>query len=264
MPTEVPRTVVVIPTYNEALTLEGTLGRLRRAVPAADVLVVDDGSPDGTGDLAERLGAEDPAVHVLHRSGKQGLGSAYIAGFRWALERDYEVVVEMDADGSHQPEQLPSILAALGSSEEPAADLVLGSRWVKGGRVQNWPLHREVLSRGANLYTRLATGVPLNDATGGFRAYRASVLRALALGDVASQGYCFQVDMALRVHDAGGVVREVPVLFVDRVQGESKMSSHIVVEALQRVTVWGVQRRGGQLVGLVRTTTAAARRRRPS
>ncbi len=255
---------MVIPTYNEVLTLQGTLGRLRTAVPTADVLVVDDGSPDGTGELAERLGVQDPAVHVMHRSGKQGLGSAYIAGFRWALERDYAVVVEMDADGSHQPEQLPSILAALGTAGAPAADLVLGSRWVKGGRVQNWPLHREVLSRGANLYTRLATGVPLNDATGGFRAYRASALRALDLGDVASQGYCFQVDMALRVHDAGGVVREVPVLFVDRVDGESKMSRQIVVEALQRVTVWGAQRRGAQLAALVRAATAAARGRRPS
>jgi dolichol-phosphate mannosyltransferase len=264
VPADALTTVVVIPTYNEVLTLEGTLRRLRAAVPAADVLVVDDGSPDGTGELAERLAADDAAVHVMHRSGKQGLGSAYIAGFRWALERDYDVVVEMDADGSHQPEQLPSILAELGTSTGAAADLVLGSRWVKGGQVQNWPLHREILSRGANLYTRLATGVPLNDATGGFRAYRTSMLRQLALDEVASQGYCFQVDMALRVHDAGGVLREVPVLFVDRVDGESKMSSTIVVEALQRVTVWGVLRRGAQLRGLVGTATAAARRRRPS
>ncbi|WP_372594270.1 polyprenol monophosphomannose synthase [Actinotalea sp.] len=264
MAADVPRTLVVVPTYNEARTVPGTLARLRAAVPEADVLVVDDGSPDGTGEVVEELAAQDRAVHVLHRSGKQGLGSAYLAGFRWALDRDYAVVVEMDADGSHQPEQLPSLLAALDPSSGGPADLVLGSRWVRGGRVQNWPLHREVLSRGANLFTRLATGIPLNDATGGFRAYRASALRAVDLAGVASQGYCFQIDMALRVHDAGGVVREVPVLFVDRVEGESKMSNDIVAEALRRVTLWGFQRRGAQLAALLRTTTAAARRRRPS
>ena len=257
-------TVVVIPTYNEVRTLAATLGRLRRAVPSADVLVVDDGSPDGTGELADRLAAADPAVRVLHRSGKQGLGSAYIAGFRWAMEQGYDVVVEMDADGSHQPEQLPQILSRLGTGQTPGADLVLGSRWVRGGRVENWPVHRELLSRGANLYTRWATGIPLYDATGGFRAYRAATLRRLALGEVASQGYCFQVDMALRVHDAGGVLAEVPVLFVDRVEGESKMSRQIVVEALVRVTAWGAQRRGAQLLRAVRSATAAARRRRPS
>ena len=264
MAVEAPRTVVVIPTYNEAGTLEGTLARLRRAVPEAHVLVVDDGSPDGTGMIADRLAAADTSVNVLHRTEKQGLGSAYIAGFRWALGRGFDVVVEMDADGSHQPEQLPSILAALEQPDGLAADLVLGSRWIRGGEVQNWPRHREALSRGANLYTRWATGIPLNDATGGFRAYRAEALRGLALDEVASQGYCFQIDMALRVHDAGGVVREVPVLFVDRVEGESKMSREIVVEALVRVTAWGVQRRGGQLLTAVRSATAAARRRRPS
>lgn len=261
---DAPRTLVVVPTYNEARTVSGTLARLRSAVPGADVLVVDDGSPDGTGAIVDALVAQDSCMHVLHRTAKQGLGAAYLAGFRWALDRDYAVVVEMDADGSHQPEQLPSLLAALDPPDSGPADLVLGSRWVRGGRVQNWPVHREVLSRGANLYTRLATGIPLNDATGGFRAYRASALRAVDLAGVASQGYCFQIDMALRVHDAGGVVREVPVLFVDRLEGESKMSNDIVTEALWRVTLWGAQRRGAQLARLARTATAAARRRRPS
>jgi len=254
-------TVVVIPTYDEAETLPATLSRLRSAVPQADVLVVDDASPDGTGQVAEALAVHDPAVHVLHRTGKQGLGSAYIAGFRWALERGYQVIVEMDADGSHQPEDLPGLLAALAS--DGGADLVLGSRWVPGGRVANWPRRRELLSRGGNAYTRLATGVPLRDATAGFRAYRASTLAEIDLGAVASQGYCFQVDMALRVHDTGGVVREVPVLFVERTRGRSKMSRQIVAEALVRVTVWGVTRRGAQGARWLRTTTAAARGRRP-
>lgn len=254
-------TVVVIPTYDEADTLPSTLARLRSAVPWADVLVVDDGSPDGTGDVAEAIARADRAVHVLHRTGKLGLGSAYIAGFRWALERGYGVVVEMDADGSHQPEELPLLLDAL--VHAGGAELVLGSRWVPGGRVANWPRYRELLSRGGNTYTRLATGLPLRDATAGFRAYRATALQGLDLGAVASQGYCFQVDMALRVHDAGGVVREVPVLFVERTQGRSKMSRQIVAEALVRVTAWGAVRRSAQASAWVRTTTAAARGRRP-
>ncbi|HWS57588.1 MAG TPA: polyprenol monophosphomannose synthase, partial [Actinotalea sp.] len=232
------RVLVVIPTYDEARTVPVTVGRLRAAVPRADVLVVDDASPDGTGRIAERLAASDASIHVLHRTGKQGLGSAYVAGFGWALARGYDVVVEMDADGSHQPEELPRLLGAL--DDGPPADLVIGSRWVPGGRVENWPRHREVLSRGGNTYTRLATGLPLRDATAGFRAYRATMLRSLDLGAVASQGYCFQVDMALRVHDAGGVVREVPIRFVERTQGRSKMSRQIVVEALLRVTAWGL------------------------
>ncbi len=237
------RVVVVVPTYDEALTLPETLRRLREAVPDADVLVVDDGSPDGTGELAERAAAEDPAVHVLHRPGKAGLGSAYVAGFRWALERRYDVVVEMDADGSHQPEELPSLLAALRGAHGDGPDLVLGSRWVPGGTVVDWPRRREVLSRGANLYTRWATGLPLGDATAGFRAYRASTLARVPLAEVASQGYCFQIDMGLRVHDAGGRIAEVPIRFVERELGRSKMTGEIVREALVRVTAWGFERR---------------------
>lgn len=238
-------TVVVVPTYDESLTLPGTLERLRRAVPDADVLVVDDGSPDGTGDLAERIAAEDPAVHVMHRSGKQGLGSAYIAGFRWALERGYDVVCEMDADGSHRPEELPGLLARL--EGEPRVDLVIGARWVPGGKVVNWPLHREILSRGANVYTRVMLGLGVGDATGGFRAFRAPMLGRLELGSVASHGYCFQVDMTKRVIDAGGAVGEVPITFVEREAGVSKMSRSIIVEALGKVTLWGLQRRGRQV-----------------
>lgn len=258
------RVVVVVPTYDEAQTLPGTLARLRAAVPDADVLVVDDASPDGTGDLAERAAATDPAVHVLHRSGKQGLGKAYVAGFGWALERGYEVVVEMDADGSHQPEELPLLLTALaGRPGAPGADLVIGSRWVPGGSVVHWPWHREVLSRGANTFTRLAMGLPVRDATAGFRAYRAPVLASLHLAQVESQGYCFQVDMAWRVHLAGGVIREVPIQFVERVQGRSKMSNRIVVEALLRVTQWGAAHRWSQLRAGVGSAVAAVRGRRP-
>lgn len=255
------RTVVVVPTYDEAATLPATLARLRAAVPEADVLVVDDASPDGTGRIADRAAGSDPGVHVLHRTGKLGLGSAYVAGFRWALDQGYDVVVEMDADGSHQPEELPRLLGALDA--ESSLSLVLGSRWVPGGRVVNWPRRREVLSRGGNTYTRVLLGLPLADATGGFRAYRATALRGLALEDVASQGYCFQVDMAWRVVRAGGTVLEVPICFVERTKGRSKMSRAIVVEALWRVTAWGVRRRLGQLRGLLGRpgrATAATRR----
>lgn len=251
------RVVVVVPTYDEARTLPTTLARLRTSVPGADVLVVDDGSPDGTGRIADDLAAADSQLHVLHRTGKHGLGSAYVLGFRWALERGYDVVVEMDADGSHQPEQLPVLLEAL-HGPDGGSDLVIGSRWVPGGRVVNWPKHRELLSRGGNAYTRWATGLSVRDATAGFRAYRAEVLRAISLGSVASQGYCFQVDMALRVRDAGGTIAEVPISFVERELGRSKMSRAIVAEALVRVTAWGVRRR------LARGAAWARRRRAPT
>jgi dolichol-phosphate mannosyltransferase len=253
------RVLVIIPTYDEIQTLGGTLARLRAAVPDADVLVVDDGSPDGTGELAERLAGADPAVHVLHRSGKQGLGAAYIAGFRWALDAGYDVLVEMDADGSHQPEELPSLLRALSGPGGPA-DAALGSRWVPGGRIENWPRHRELLSRIGNAYTRLAIGLPLHDATSGFRAYRADALRALPLDEVASQGYCFQVDMSVRLDDAGRVMREVPIRFVERTEGRSKMSRQIVAEALLRVTLWGAARRARQVAGLARHVSGSPRR----
>ncbi|GED08717.1 polyprenol monophosphomannose synthase [Cellulosimicrobium cellulans] len=258
------RVLVVVPTYDEALTLPGTLARLRAAVPGADVLVVDDASPDGTGDLADAAAAADPAVHVLHRAGKEGLGAAYVAGFGWGLDAGYDVLVEMDADGSHQPEQLPSLLAALApageSGEGAGADLVIGSRWVPGGRVENWPWHREVLSRAGNVYVRVALGLGLGDATAGFRAYRADALRAVDLASVESHGYCFQVDMAWRVVRAGGRVVEVPITFVERTAGRSKMSRSIVSEALWKVTVWGARRRAAQLAGAVRGRGSRASR----
>ena len=237
MSEDLGRVLVVVPTYDERENLRPIAERLFAAVPDADLLVVDDDSPDGTGAVADALAAQDPRVHVLHRTKKAGLGAAYTAGFAWARERGYDVVVEMDADGSHQPEQLPRLLDALED-----ADLVLGSRWVPGGRVVNWPAARELLSRGGNAYTRRVLGLPLQDATGGYRAYRRSVLDALPLGDVASQGYCFQVDLAWQTWCHGFRVVEVPITFVERVRGESKMSRAIVLEALWRVTWWGLRR----------------------
>ncbi len=234
-----PRVLVVVPTYDERENLPLVLGRLRAAVPEAHVLVADDASPDGTGDLADDWAARDDHVHVLHRPGKAGLGAAYIDGFRWGLAHGYEVLVEMDADGSHPPEQLPSLLERI----DDGADLVLGSRWVPGGSVLNWPRYREVLSRGGNLYTRIALGVPLRDATGGYRAFRAAALEKIGMDDVESQGYCFQVDLAWRAVQAGLRVDEVPITFVEREHGASKMSQAIVAEALVRVTQWGVRHR---------------------
>jgi len=241
------RVLVVIPTYDEAPTIRKAVERVRATVPHADVLVVDDGSPDGTGEIADTIAAQDGQVHVLHRARKEGLGVAYVAGFRWGLGRGYGTLVEMDADGSHRPDELPGLLSAL-----VGADLVLGSRYVPGGRVVDWPWRREVLSRGGNLYTRLALGVPLRDVTGGFRAYRACALRRLDLDDVAAQGYCFQVELAWRAVQAGMRVVEVPITFVERVEGTSKMSGAIVREALWQVTRWGVARRVEQVRRVVR------------
>jgi dolichol-phosphate mannosyltransferase len=219
------------------------LRRLHATRPEADALVVDDGSPDGTGELADELAAADERIAVLHRGSKDGLGAAYVAGFRWGLRRGYGVLVEMDADGSHAPEDLPRLLAALSDG----ADLVLGSRYVPGGRVVNWPWHRQWLSRGGNLYSRVALGLGIADVTGGFRVYRRRVLEGLDLDGVASQGYCFQVDLVWRAVRAGCRVVEVPITFTEREQGTSKMTGDIVREALWRVTLWGVRQRIGQL-----------------
>lgn len=238
-------TLVIVPTYNERDTLPKAVTRTRASVPEADVLVVDDASPDGTGTVADALAADDPHVHVLHRTAKEGLGRAYVAGFGWALERGYDHVVEMDADGSHRPEELRRLLDRAQADDAP--DLVLGSRWVPGGEVVNWPAHRELLSRGGNLWVRLALGLGARDATGGFRVYRADALRLLPLQDIESQGYCFQVDMTWRLQRAGGHIVEVPISFVERAEGSSKMSRAIVLEALWRTTAWGVAHRTGQV-----------------
>jgi dolichol-phosphate mannosyltransferase len=234
----VGRVLVVIPTYNESDNLRAIVGRVRAAAPDVDLLVADDNSPDGTGAIADELAAADRQVQVLHRPGKEGLGAAYIAGFRWARERGYDAVVEMDADGSHAPEELPRLLDAARD-----ADVVIGSRWVAGGKVVNWPLRRLLLSRGASLYTRLALGLPVRDTTAGYRVYRMPVLDKLELDQVASQGYCFQIDLGWRSYRNGFRITEVPITFAERERGTSKMSSGIVKEALWRVTAWGAQAR---------------------
>jgi dolichol-phosphate mannosyltransferase len=230
--------LVIIPTYDEAANIAWIVERILLAQPQLHVLVADDGSPDGTGAIADGLAAADERVHVLHRVSKQGLGSAYRAGFAWGLERGYDTLLEMDADGSHRPEDLGQILAASAAG----ADLVLGSRWVPGGGVVNWPWHRRFISRGGTFYARIMLGLDVRDATGGFRAFRRETLERLPLDDVASQGYCFQIDMTRRVVAAGMDVVEVPITFVERERGESKMSGAIVREALWRVTVWGAAR----------------------
>ena len=237
MTDELPRVLVLVPTYNESATIERAVTAVLDAVPDAHVLVIDDNSPDGTGDLADDLATGLPNVHVLHRTRKEGLGAAYLSGFAWGLARDYDILIEMDADGSHPATALPDLIAALDH-----ADLAIGSRWVPGGQVRNWPWSREWLSRGGNTYTRWALGIDVRDATAGFRAFRRGTLRAIDLGSVQSQGYCFQIDLTRRVLDAGLRVVEVPITFVERDLGQSKMSRAIVGEALWRVTVWGAQR----------------------
>jgi dolichol-phosphate mannosyltransferase len=243
------RVVIVMPTYNERQNLEIIAGRVREAVPDADLLVVDDNSPDGTGDLADKIAEADPRVQVMHRTEKAGLGRAYVSGFTWALERGYDLIVEMDADGSHRPEDLPRLLATSGG-----ADAVIGSRYVPGGTVVNWPKSREFLSRGANLYNRIMLGVRVKDATGGFRVYHAATLRAIDLNGIQSAGYCFQIDMTLRVLQAGLTITEVPITFVERERGTSKMSNTVIIEAFTRVARWGISAR-------LRGRSAAAPRR---
>lgn len=240
------RILVVVPTYNEVENIERVLERLREAVPAADVLVVDDGSPDGTGALADTLAERDPQIQVMHRTTKDGLGAAYLAGFDWGLDRGYERFVEMDADGSHPPERLPAMLDASAD-----ADLVIGSRWVPGGAVENWPIQRQLLSRGGNMYTRILLGLGVHDVTAGYRVYRRETLERVDLATVRSQGYCFQVDLTRRTVGAGLRVVEVPITFVERTAGESKMSRDIVRESLRRITIWGVAHRVAQLRSLL-------------
>ena len=240
----VTRSLVIIPTYNEREALPVQVAAVREAAPDVDILVADDNSPDGTGAWADAAAAADPQVHVLHRPGKAGLGAAYLEGFAWGLDQGYDVIVEMDADGSHRAVDLPRLLAKVGEG-----DLVIGSRWVPGGSVVNWPWRRKFLSVNANRYVRFAMGLKVKDATAGFRAYTAPLLRSLDLAGVESQGYCFQVDMTYRAVLAGARIVEVPITFVERELGVSKMSGSIIREALVKVTVWGVQRRCRQLTG---------------
>ncbi len=246
------RVAVLIPTYNERDTLPVIVPRLLEVVPGVDVVVLDDNSPDGTGAVADALAEGEPRVHVIHRSRKEGLGAAYLEGFAWALERGYDAVVEMDADGSPRPEHLPDLLAAAAE-----ADVVIGSRWVRGGSVVNWPLHRKALSVGGNLYVKVLLGMPVHDATAGFRVYRADALHVIGLQDVASQGYCFQTDLTWRAVRADLTVVEVPITFVEREVGDSKMSRHIMTESLRLITGWGVRHRAEQVRGLL------GRRREP-
>jgi dolichol-phosphate mannosyltransferase len=236
------RVIMVIPTYNEAANLAWIVGRLRRAEPDVEILIVDDSSPDGTGDLADDLAATDAHLHVLHRREKAGLGAAYLHGFGWALDQGYDVIGEMDADGSHQPEELGRLLTAL-----KGADLVIGSRWVPGGSVVNWPLSRQALSRGGNLYVRMLLGIRIKDATAGFRLFRRTTLEKIDLDSVESAGYVFQTDLATRTVRAGLRVVEVPIEFVERVRGASKMSGAVAGESLKLVTRWGLRERREQL-----------------
>ena len=242
----IERVAVLIPTYNERDNLPLVVERVRAAVPSADVVVLDDNSPDGTGDIADELAAADDHVKVLHRQGKEGLGAAYLAGFAWALERGYDAVVEMDADGSHRPEHLPTMLEVAAD-----ADLVIGSRYVRGGKIVNWPIDRKAISMAGNLYIKVILGMPVNDATAGYRVYRAETLRTIGLGQVESAGYVFQTDLTVRTVRAGLTVVEVPITFIEREIGVSKMDGDVVRESMARITRWGLTHRRRQVRGLL-------------
>ncbi|BBY53439.1 polyprenol monophosphomannose synthase [Mycobacterium koreense] len=243
------RSLVIIPTFNERENLPLILGRVRQARPDVDVLIVDDGSPDGTGELADELALADPdAVYVMHRVSKDGLGAAYLAGFAWGLERGYAVVVEMDADGSHAPEQLHRLLDAI----DAGADVAIGSRYVDGGAVRNWPVRRLLLSKTANTYSRLLLGVKIRDITAGYRAYRREVLDEIDLGAVDSKGYCFQIDLTWRAINNGFTIVEVPITFTERELGVSKMSGSNIREAMAKVARWGIGGRWDRARGAAR------------
>ncbi|MDX1872872.1 polyprenol monophosphomannose synthase [Mycolicibacterium sp. 120266] len=243
------RTLVIIPTYNERENLPLIVRRVHAARPDVHVLVVDDGSPDGTGQLADELALADPdRVHVMHRISKDGLGAAYLAGFAWGLAREYSVLVEMDADGSHAPEELSRLLEAV----DAGADLAIGSRYVPGGTVRNWPWRRLALSRTANTYSRVLLGVDINDITAGYRAYRREVLEKIDLSAVDSKGYCFQIDLTWRAINAGFTVVEVPITFTERELGVSKMSGSNIREAMSKVAEWGIRGRLDRARGITR------------
>ncbi|MFW5967457.1 MAG: polyprenol monophosphomannose synthase [Persicimonas sp.] len=225
-----PPTLICMPTYNEAENLRPIVEAVHQVVPEVDILVIDDDSPDGTGDIADEMAARDERLHVLHRTEKAGLGRAYVAGFRWALERDYERILEMDADFSHQPEYLPDMIGHLDDH-----DVVIGSRYVAGGGTEDWGLLRKLISRGGGFYARTILGVDIRDLTAGFVAWRREVLERIALDKVEASGYVFQIEMKYRAHKLGCRLLEIPIVFPDRIAGESKMTPDIAAEALWRV-----------------------------
>lgn len=239
------RAAIVLPTYEEAGNIAVVLPRIRASAPDAEVLVVDDGSPDGTADLAEAVAKESGGITVLRRSGERGFGAACRAGFKWALDQGFDTVVGMDADLSHDPAALPSLLAAV----EGGADLAVGSRYVPGGAIPNWPVHRRALSRFGNRYATALLRLPVSDATSGYRAYRASMLRRIDLDGQRANGYGFLIEMVYRVAQKGGTVAEVPIVFVDRERDGSKMSGRIIVEAMALVTLWGLRDLARRVVG---------------
>lgn len=252
------KVLIAVPTYNEIESLASIVSQARASVPEADILVVDDNSPDGTGELADDLSAADSHVNVLHRTGKDGLGRAYVAAFEWAMERDYTHVVEMDADGSHRPEQLPLLLERAGMSDHP--DLVIGSRYVRGGSMEGWPKSRELLSRAGNFYIKAWLGIPASDITAGFRVYRVAMLQRMDLEGIESKGYFFQTDMTDRVHTLGGHIVEMPINFAQREAGESKLSGSIFRESFVKATSMGAKRRGGQIKDFSRSVMSRLRR----
>lgn len=229
-----PRSLICMPTYNEAENIRPIVAAIHEVVPEVHVLVIDDNSPDGTGQIADQMAAEDERVHVLHRTEKAGLGKAYVAGFEWALEHGYERIVEMDADFSHQPKYLPEMIGQL-----DGYDVVVGSRYVAGGGTQDWGLVRKVISRGGGIYARMILGLDVQDLTAGFVAWRADVLRNIGFEQVEASGYVFQIEMKYRAHKSGYRILEIPIVFPDRTVGVSKMSPNIAAEALWRV--WGIR-----------------------
>lgn len=228
--------LVVVPTYNERDNIEAICRRILRASDRVDVLIADDGSPDGTGDIADRLAEENERVNVLHRAEKQGLGPAYLAGFAWAREHGYDTAFEFDADGSHQPEEINRFLDEL----DDGADLVIGTRWMPGGRIKNWPFHRVLISRAGTLFAQIMLKTGLKDITSGYRGIRLSLLDRIGAHHLSSHGYCFQIEMAWRAELSGADVRMVPITFIEREKGASKMSTGIVIEAMWRVLAWGI------------------------
>jgi dolichol-phosphate mannosyltransferase len=243
------RVAVVLPTYNESENIARLLTQLRTVVPDGRLYVVDDNSPDGTGDIAERCAAELGGIEVIHRPGKQGLGSAYRQGFAHVIAQGVDVIVSMDVDFSHDPLSIPAMLAAI----DAGSDAVIGSRYVNGGGTKNWPLHRRLLSRWGNLYTGAVLGVKVRDCTSGFRAYRASALAAIAPETTKAEGYAFLSELVVRLSRRGSKISEVPILFIDRENGTSKMSGRIIVESMLLVTRWGIVHRWNQTKKFVQT-----------